>query len=150
MARYFFEDFAVGDEWDYEPWTPDEEGIRSFAERHDPQPMHTDPGSAAAATYGGVIASGWQTALSCMTPFLGDVMREAAGLASPGFEVFQWLKPVRPGASIRPRVTVLAARRSRSRPGVGVLRFRFEGVDEGGGPVWRAEGVFLISCRRPG
>ncbi len=150
MPRFFFEDFAAGDEWTYPPWIPDVESIVEFARQHDPQPMHTEPDSAAAASHGGVIASGWQTALSCLTPFLDDVMRETAGLASPGFETFRWLKPVRPGARIRSDVAVLESRRSRSKPDRGIVRFRFRGVDENDDPVWLAEGVFLILCRGPG
>lgn len=150
MPRYFYEDFAVGDEWNYEPWVPDVEGILEFARRHDPQPMHTEPDSPATAPYGGLIASGWQTALSCITPFLYEIMRETAGLASPGFETFRWLKPVRPGDRIRPRIRVLGARRSRSKPDRGLVSFEFQGLDDADEPVWHAEGVFIISCRDPG
>lgn len=147
MPRYFFEDFHAGDEWEYEPWSLDIDGIVAFARQYDPQPMHTDPDSPATAPYGGLIASGWQTALKCLTPFLDEVMRETAGLASPGFDSFRWLKPVRPGARIRPRVEVFDSRRSRSKPDRGIVFFRFQGLDEGNEAVWSAEGPFLIRCR---
>lgn len=147
MPSRYFEDFTPGDEWMLKPWTLTETEIIDFAQLYDPQSMHVDPALAATGPHGGVIASGWQTALSCITPFLREVMTETAGLASPGFDVFKWLKPVRPGQQITPKVGILETRVSTSKPDRGVVRLRFEGLEEDGTPVWEAEGVFLISCR---
>lgn len=147
MPSRYFEDFKVGEEWTFPAWTLDEEAIVAFAGQYDPQWMHTDPVRAAESPYGGIIASGWQTALGCVTPFLAAVMRDTAGLASPGFESFQWRKPVRPGDEIRPNVRILDTRRSASKPDRGIVRLQFSGLDADGEAVWQAEGVFLISCR---
>lgn len=150
MASRFFEDFSAGDEWTFEAWSVTESEIVAFAERYDPQPMHTDPEGAAAGPYGAVIASGWQTALNTIAPFLGTVMRDAAALASPGLENFRWRKPVMSGDSITPRIRVVDARRSESKPDRGIVRFEFNALDGGGEPVWEAVAVFFISCRNPG
>ena len=107
MPDRYFEDFETGQTWTYPAWVLEEESLIEFAKRHDPQPMHTEPDSEAAEAYGGVIASGWQTALDCITPFLDDVMKNTAGLASPGFDTFQWLQPVRAGEPITPRTEIL-------------------------------------------
>ena len=147
MTSRFFEDFAVGEEWVFEPWTLDEDAIVEFARNHDPQPMHTDAAAAADGPYGGLIASGWQTALACVGPFLNAVMRDAAGLASPGFETFKWLKPVRPGVPVTPTVRVVDCRRSSSRPDRGIVRFRFLALDEDEEAVWDAEVIFFIAAR---
>lgn len=147
MPSRYFEDFNAGDVWEFDPWRLDQDSIVEFAKRHDPQPMHTEPGSPATEPYGGIIASGWQTAMACVTPFLEAVMKDTAGLASPGFDVFRWKKPVRPGQPIRPTVRILSVRRSSSKPDRGLVQLRFAGVDEEGDDVWEAEGVFFIACR---
>lgn len=147
MASYYYEDFNTGDEWSYDPWVIGEQSLVEFASRYDPQPMHTDAATAVEGPYGGLIASGWQTALNCVSPFLNAVMKDTAGLASPGFEVFQWLKPVHVDSPVVPTTTVLGKRLSKSKPGIGLVQFRFTGTDGEGDTVWRAEGTFFISTR---
>ena len=147
MKSRYFEDFEPGQTWTFDPWRLDEASIVAFAKQYDPQDMHTDPEAAKSGPYGEVIASGWQTALACVTPFLEAVMKDTAGLASPGFEAFMWKKPVRPGDPIRPNVEILQCRRSSSKPDRGVVRLRFRGLDASDEAVWEAEGIFLISCR---
>lgn len=147
MASYYYEDFKIGDEWTYDAWVIEEAPLVEFATRYDPQPMHTDAAAAAEGPYGGLIASGWQTALNCVSPFLNDVMKNTAGLASPGFEVFQWLKPVHADAPVVPRTKVLDKRLSNSKPDLGLVKFRFTGTDAEGDVVWKAEGTFFITAR---
>ena len=150
MASYYYEDFNVGDEWSYDAWTIGEESLVEFATKYDPQPMHTDAAFAAAGPYGGLIASGWQTALNCVSPFLNAVMKDTAGLAPPGFEVFQWLKPVPVDSPVVPTTRVLDKRLSNSKPDLGLVKFQFTGTDKDGDAVWRAEGTFFISTRGDG
>ena len=98
----------------------------------------------------GLSGGGWQTALHCIQPFLEEVMKHTAGLASPGFETFQWLKPVRPEEPVTPMIKVLDSRRSKSKPDLGLVRFEFSGADSAGDTVWRADGTFFISTRNSG
>lgn len=147
MVSRYFEDFSAGDEWTFDPWSLSEDEIVAFAERYDPQPMHTDADGAASGPYGGVIASGWQTALCTVSPFLGAVMRDAAGLASPALENFRWRKPVLCGDEITPRIRVVDTRRSELKPDRGIVRFEFNALDASGEPVWEATAVFFIRCR---
>ena len=147
MPSRYFEDFTVGEEWSYESWALDEKSVTDFAKEYDAQPMHTDPVAAAEGPYGVVIASGWQTALKCVAPFLDAVMKDTAGLASPGFDVFRWSKPVRAGEPIKPRAKVLEKRVSKSKPDRGLVRFRMWGVDSAGDTVWEVEGPFFILLR---
>jgi acyl dehydratase len=147
MPTRYYEDFDVGDEWTFDPWSLDEATLVDFARQYDPQPMHLDAAAAADGPHGGLIASGWQTALGCVTPFLRAVMTETAGLASPGFEEFRWLKPVWPGDPITPKTKVLEKRVSKSKPDLGIVRFEFSGTNSDGDIVWRADGLFFISVR---
>ena len=147
MPTRYFEDFTVDEEWLYEPWVLDEQTATDFAKQYDAQPMHTDPMAAADGPYGVVIASGWQTALNCVAPFLAAVMKDTAGLASPGFDVFRWSKPVRVGDPITPCAKVLEKRVSKSKPDRGLVRFRMWGVNSDGDTVWEVEGPFFILLR---
>lgn len=150
MPSRYFEDFTVDQEWSFDPWVLDEESVTTFAKQYDSQPMHTDPAAAADGPYGVVIASGWQTALNCVAPFLEAVMKDTAGLASPGFDVFEWSKPVRAGDPITPWAKVLEKRVSKSKPDRGLVRFRMWGVDADGDTVWKVEGPFFILLRPAG
>ena len=55
---------------------------------------------------------------------------KAASLGSPGIDELRWLKPVRPGDTLRVRVTVLDATPSRSRPDRGVVRTLVEVLNQ--------------------
>ena len=44
------------------------------------------------------------------------------GLPAPGVDELRWLRPVRPGDTIRMRVTIKEARVSRSKPDRGIIR----------------------------
>jgi acyl dehydratase len=78
--------------------------------------------------------------------WLGD----SASLGSPGIEKLDWLRPVRPGDTLRVRQTVLDATPSRSRPAMGAVRFRFEVLNGADEPVLRQENPILFERREPG
>ena len=93
--------------------------ILDFARAFDPQPMHADPEFAAQGPFHGLIASGWHTGGIMMRLFADHYLSRVASLASPGLDELRWPAPVRPGDSLRLRLTVVEARRSRSKPGPG-------------------------------
>jgi acyl dehydratase len=55
----------------------------------------------------------------------GFLLRSTS-MGAPGIEEVRWLKPVRPGDRLTLRWTVLETKASRSRPEMGLVRFRFE------------------------
>jgi acyl dehydratase len=55
---------------------------------------------------------------------------DSSSMGGPGVEEVRWLKPLRPGTDIRVRAIVLETRVSKSRPGVGLVKFQFELIDE--------------------
>ncbi len=57
-------------------------------------------------------------------------------------------KPVRPGDTITARSTVIDTRASRSRPEMGIVRFRHEACDRDGAMVMWMENAILFG-RRP-
>ena len=73
----------------------------AFATAYDPQPFHIDEAAAKQSMFGGLIASGWHTCAMVMRMMVDSYLRDSASLGSPGVENVRWLKPVRPGDTIR-------------------------------------------------
>jgi len=145
----YFEDFTQGQVIDLGPLAPlTEEEIIAFAREWDPQPFHVDPAAATASIYGGLIASGWQTALRTMRLQVERLLNDTDAQGSPGVENIRFRKPVRPGDRLSARWTVLVAEPSASRPTLGKLLGRTEVVDEAGAVVYSMDGWSLIG-RRP-
>src|SRR5579859_7681195 len=147
MAPRYFEDFAEGLTIELGSVAFTSEGIMAFARQYDPQPMHTDPERAAESIYGGLIASGWQTAASYMRLLVDAVLGQSESLGSPGIDKLRWLKPVRPGDTLSARFIVLEAKPSRSRPDRGIVRSRGEMVNQSGEVVMDLEAVNFFSTR---
>jgi acyl dehydratase len=101
-----------------------------FARRYDPQYFHIDPELAVDGPFGGLIASGWQTGAVVMRLFVDHYLAQAASLGSPGMDEIRWLRPVRPGDSLRIRVTVLESRISRSKPDRGIVKASIEAFNQ--------------------
>jgi acyl dehydratase len=150
MVYRYFEDFAEGDTVELGSFTYTEQQIVDFARDYDPQPMHTDPDAARDSIYGGLIASGWQTATSYMRLLVDEIMRDSASVGSPGIDRLRWLKPVRAGDTLRSRFTVLEARPSNSRPDWGIVRSRGEVLNQKDEVVMDVEAVNFFGRRPPG
>ena len=58
------------------------------------------------------------------------VIGDSESVGSPGLDNLRWLKPVRPGDTLRGRFTVLEAKLSRSRPEWGIVRSRGEMLNQ--------------------
>jgi acyl dehydratase len=129
------------------PITVSEAEILEFARRYDPQAMHTDPAAAARGHFGGLIASGWHTAALMMRLFATHFLSPVSSLASPGIDELRWLAPVRPGDALTLRVTVVEARRSRSKPDQGIVRSLGEVSNQKGEVVMTLKPISFIRCR---
>ena len=146
-AGRHFEDFVPGMTSMVGPIAVGKAEIIEFATRYDPQSIHVDPEAAATGPFGGLIASGWHTASLVMRVLVDNFLPDKAQLASPGIDELRWLKPVRPGDALSVRVTVLEARRSRSKPDRGVVRTAIEAVNQDGVVVMTLIAMNLFRCR---
>jgi acyl dehydratase len=88
--------------------------------------------------------------LECIRLFVGGLMGETAGLASPGLDELRWHKPVRPGDEITVRAEVTAVVPSQSRADRGRVQFLISGLDASGEPAVTTRGSFVIARRPPG
>jgi acyl dehydratase len=148
MALRYFEDFVEGLSIDIGSHCFTAEEIVVFARAYDPQPMHVDPEQARSSIYGGLIASGWHTAATYMRLLVETLIGEAESIGSPGLDNLRWLKPVRPGDTLRGKFTVIEAKTSRSRPDWGIVRSRGEMLNQDGEVVMQLEAVNFFG-RRP-
>ena len=144
----YFEDFPPGDVRESPARTVTREEIIAFARDFDPQPFHVDEAAAAKTIYGGLIASGWHTIAIYMRLMWESYLKDTASLGSPGVDEVRWLKPVRPGDTLRARFTVLEAVPSRSKPDRGIIRSLSEVLNQHGEVVMTLRGLGLFG-RRP-
>ncbi|MCC7067489.1 MAG: MaoC family dehydratase [Burkholderiales bacterium] len=121
-----FAEFHVGQVIEVGPYEVSEREILSFARQWDPQWFHVDPEAAANGRFGGLIASGWHTCGIAMRLAVDRVLAGSESFASPGLAYVRWPHPVRPGDTLRLRITVVEHRRSTARPDLGVLRARWQ------------------------
>jgi acyl dehydratase len=144
----WFEDFTPGRRFETAGATLSEAQILDFAMQWDPQPFHLDVEAAKASPYGGLIASGFQTLLVAFRLFLAEGLIRRSSIGSPGMESLKWLKPVRPGDTIRVAVIVVEARPSRSKPDRGIAIADYLVTNQAGETVttWRCTHLLL---RRP-
>ena len=147
MVRYL-EDFRVGEVIDLGSATVSEEEILAFARQFDPQPFHVDPEAAKGSIYGGLIASGWHTCGIYMRLLADNFLRDTISMGSPGIDTLRWSSPVRPGDTLRARLTILDVTPSRSRPDRGTMRSRGEVLNARDEVVLILEAIGIFG-RRP-
>lgn len=153
----FYEDLEIGTTSPLGSQHVTAEAIIAFAKAYDPQYFHVDPEAAKASHFGGLIASGWQTAAYWMKHHIGAraraaAAREAAGLPvavpgpSPGFSKVRWLRPVHAGETIAYAQTI-TGKYPTSRPGWGLVTSTNTGHAAGGQLAFSFEGRILWPMR---
>ena len=120
-----FAEFHAGQVIHCGPASLTERQILDFAREWDPQWFHADPERAAAGMWQGLIASGWQTCCVAMRMACVEILAGSESFASPGLAYVKWLNAVRAGDELRLRADVLEVRTARSKPTLGILRWRW-------------------------
>jgi acyl dehydratase len=143
----YFEDYVPGSVYEFGSIIVEEKDIIEFAEQYDPQPFHLDPQKAKDGPFGGLIASGWQTAAFTMRLLVDHFISRVAGMGSPGSGPIRFLKPVRPADELSVRVTILETRRSRSKPDRGSYRVFVETINQHRDVVMTREAIGIVRCR---
>jgi len=155
----YFEDIRVGDVFEYGRHTFTADSIKAFATRFDPQPFHVDEAAAQRSHFGGLVASGWHTAVAWMRLMVDFRRREdeaarargepVAGIGPAlGFRDLKWPKPVYAGDTIEYRSEVIEMRLSDSRPHAGLMTFRSTGVNQNGEMVLSLISTTFVARRR--
>jgi acyl dehydratase len=121
-----FAEFHTGQVLHCGPASLSEQQITTFARDYDPQWFHTDSERAAASTWQGLIASGWQTCCVAMRLACDEILAGSESFGSPGLAYLKWENPVRPGDMLKLRIDVLDVRTARSKPTLGIVRWRWQ------------------------
>ena len=139
-----FAEFHAGQVIEAGPYTVDEAELLQFARAYDPQWFHTDPIAAAKGRFGGLIASGWHTCAIAMRLAADAALEGSESFASPGVAHIKWPHPVRVGDALQLRATVLDTRRSRTQATLGILRWRWQLLNQTGNEVLDLEATSLF------
>lgn len=130
--KRYWEDFKVGDSWEFGNHEVSREEIIEFATDFDPQSFHIDEAAAKQHYFGGLIASGWQTASLCMRMMVDNYLLDSVSCGSPGVEELRWKQPVRPGEVLHVSLEVLDKSRPKSRPELGFVKFAHKMLNQKG------------------
>ena len=125
-AKYFWEDFRVGDKTILGSKTVTKDSIIAFAEQYDPQFFHTNNAKAKQSIFGGIIASGWQTCAEVMRIICDSYLLETVSFGSPGIEKLKWTNPVRPNDIITVHREIKSKRLSKTKKNIGIIIMLFE------------------------
>ncbi|MDR2076037.1 MAG: MaoC family dehydratase [Desulfovibrio sp.] len=143
-----FEDYRAGEVYEFpETASVSEEDIVRFAREFDPQYFHTDPAAAAGSPYKGLIASGAHTVALTFRMYVKNVLPGKASFGSPGMDEVRWLKPLRPGDTLRIRATILETRPSRARADRGTIGVFVETINQDGEVIMSYKATNIIAKR---
>lgn len=149
IARYL-EDYAPGLVLEFGDRLVTAEEIVTFAREYDPQPFHLDEEEGRKTHFGGLVASGWQTAGFMMRMMVDNMLSPETSLGSPGLDGLRWLKPVRPGDRLRVRATIEEVKRSRSRPEMGTVKQLTEVINQKDEVVMSMTSIGMVRARDKG
>jgi acyl dehydratase len=83
-----------------------------------------------------------------MRLWVDAIVSKTVSMGSPGVEDLRWPAPVRPGDTLTSRAVVLETRPSKSRPEMGLVRWRAETSNQRDELVFTMTGTSFIG-RRP-
>jgi acyl dehydratase len=144
----WFDDLKLGMRFKSGEVTVTREDIKRFASEFDPQPFHLDEASAEKTAFNGLVASGWHTAAIAMglavqvRPFGPHLLLGA------GVDDLRWMKPVRPGDTLRLEGEVVELVPSRTKP-QGIVRVKWTAYNQHGEAVYTFNPIGIVP-RRPG
>lgn len=149
MSARYLEDYTEGEVIVCGPFTLGRAELLDFARMYDPQPMHVDEAFATTdGPFHDVIASGFQTVSICFKLFVENGFFEGdVALGGPGMDDIRWLAPVFAEDVLTNHVTIVEARRSRSKPDRGILRLGHDLRNQSGVTVVTCITASMIRCR---
>jgi acyl dehydratase len=147
---YYLDELKVGDRFESGGYTLTEADIIEFAAKYDPQPFHIDIEAAKKTPYGGLIASGFQTLAIGFRVMYAIGFLKSANLGGIGIDELRWLKPVRPGDTLRTITEVKEITPSTSKPDRGVMKHSVTVYNQRDEVVLTALFVIIVKRRRSG
>ena len=147
MKLKFAEDYKVGDSFELGQFEVTREEVVEFAQKYDPFPFHVDDEAAKATVFGGIISSGWLTALVWLRLMHSQFLCYETVLGSPGHEEMVWPTPVRPGDRLSGTVEIKESRLSKSRPELGFVRYTAKLINQENDDVFITTSTLMVKSR---
>ena len=147
MDLRYAEDYNAGDVFDLGTYDVTREEIIKFSREYDPFPFHIDDQAAQETVFGGLISSGWLTALVWLRLMHRAFLCHETTLGSPGHEEMIWPTPVRPGDRLNGRVEIKESRVSRSKPDMGFVRYTATLNNQDGEEVFVTTSTLIVKPR---
>ena len=139
MSFKFAEDYKAGDTLDLGSFDVTREEIVEFAQKYDPFPFHIDDEAAKATVFGGIISSGWLTALVWLRLMHKNFVCYETVLGSPGHEEMVWPTPVRPGDRLTGTVEI--------KPDLGFVRYTAKLTNQNNDEVFMTTSTLIVKSR---
>ncbi len=131
-------------------YTLTESDIIDFALRYDPQPFHIDVNAAKETAFGGLISSGFQTLAIGFRVIYSTGFITTANLGGAGVDELRWLRPVRPGDTLRSTAEIKEVTPSKSKPDRGAVKYVLTVSNQHNEPVLTGTFVIVVKRRREG
>ena len=147
MKFQYTEDYNAGDVFDLGTYDVTREEIIEFSRKYDPFPFHLDDQAAQATVFGGIISSGWLTALVWLRLMHKTFLCHETTLGSPGHEEMIWPTPVRPGDRLSGQVEIMESRVSTSKPDLGFVRYTSKLSNQEGEEVFVTTSTMIVKPR---
>ena len=147
MNLKFAEDYKVGDRFELGQFEVTRKEVVEFAQKYDPFPFHVDDEAAKATVFGGIISSGWLTALVWLRLMHRHFVCYETVLGSPGHEEMVWPTPVRPGDRLSGSVEIKESRVSKSKPELGFVRYTATLTNQENEEVFITTSTLIVKSR---
>ncbi|WP_420903368.1 MaoC family dehydratase [Streptomyces boncukensis] len=150
VVGFCYEEFTVGDVIEHRPGrtVTEMDNVLMSMLSMNASPLHIDAAHCATLPWGRPLVS----SLVTLSIVGGMTARSTSGraLANLGWDHIRLPAPVFPGDTLYAQSEILAKRRSRSRPGEGIVSCRTTGTKSTGEVVLVFERSFLVPCRTGG
>ena len=146
QATRYAEDYKPGDTFDLGTYEISRDEIVEFARQYDPFPFHVDEEAARETIFGGIISSGWLTALVWLR-LMHKHFITAEVVGSLGHEEMKWPAPVRPGDRLHGQLEIKESRVSKSKPDIGFVRYAATLTRQTGEQVFLTTSTLIVKSR---
>ena len=144
---FYAQDFTKGQIFKLGKKTITKDEIIEFAKKYDPFPFHLDEEKASKTVFGGIISSGWQTALVWLSMMHEKFLTYETIMGSPGHDSMIWKNPVRPGDKLTGTLEILDSKISKSRPEIGFVKYKTELINQDSKQVFFTESTLIIKSK---
>ena len=145
VKKNYAEDYKPGEVFNLGTYEVTAKEISAFAEKYDPFPFHIDEKAAMKTIFGGIISSGWLTALIWLRLMHKSFLNYETTLGSPGHEEMMWPTPVRAGDNLTGWLEIKESRVSKSKPSLGFVRYTAKLLNQNEKEVFVTTSTIIVS-----